>query len=300
MKNSLSPSRWFILAITSLGFVSANTAAQTDETTTAPLTLQVYNADAGSFHVNAVLVSGESDAVLLDTGFTRADALRIAAMVMDSGKNLQTIYISQADPDYYFGIDVLKQFFPDAEVVATEPTVEKIEATLPTKLQVWGPRMGANAPQQVPLPEVLPGNMIMLEDQVLEIRGLDDSLPHRSYVWIPSIEAVAGGVNVYAGLHAWTADAQTAAERAAWVGKLDDITELNPAIVVPGHSLPGLPQDASQLAYTKDYLQRFEAELAQAEDSAALIEAMQDAYPQAGLGIALEIGAKVNTGEMEW
>ncbi|MGR4069753.1 MBL fold metallo-hydrolase [Billgrantia sp. C5P2] len=298
MKKLLSPARWLTLAMASLGFTTAN--AQTDEPAAAPLTLQVYNADAGSFHVNAVLVSGENDAVLLDTGFTRADALRIAAMVLDSGKNLQTIYISQADPDYYFGIDVLKQFFPDAEVVATEPTVEKIEATLPTKLQVWGPRMGINAPQQVPLPEVLPSNTIMLEDQVLEIRGLGDSLPHRSYVWIPSIEAVAGGVNVYAGLHAWTADAQTAAERSTWVEKLDDIAALNPAIVVPGHSLPDLPQDASQLAYTKDYLQRFETELAQAEDSAALIEAMQDAYPQAGLGIALEIGAKVNTGEMEW
>ncbi|MDX5379604.1 MAG: MBL fold metallo-hydrolase, partial [Halomonas sp.] len=181
MKIILSPARWLTLAMASLGFTSAG--AQTDETAAAPLSLQVYNADAGSFHVNAVLVSGENDAVLLDTGFTRADALRIAAMVLDSGKDLKTIYISQADPDYYFGIDTLKQFFPDAEVVATEPTVEKIEATLPTKLQVWGPRMGANAPQQVPLPEVLPGNTIMLEDQVLEIRGLDDSLPHRSYVW---------------------------------------------------------------------------------------------------------------------
>lgn len=300
MKKLLSPVRWFTLATAALGFASANADAQTDETTAAPLTLQVYNADAGSFHVNAVLVSGENDAVLLDTGFTRADALRIAAMVLDSGKELKTIYISQADPDYYFGIDVLKQFFPDAEVVATEPTVKKIEDTLPTKLEIWGPRLGANAPQQVPLPEVLSGNTIPLEGQTLEIRGLDDSLPHRSYVWIPSIGAVAGGVNVYAGLHAWTADAQTAAERAAWVEKLDDIAALNPTTVVPGHSLPDLPQDASQLAYTQDYLQRFETELAQADDSAALIEAMQDAYPQAGLGIALEIGAKVNTGEMEW
>ena len=279
---------------------SANADAQTDEAPAAPLTLQVYNADAGSFHVNSVLVSGENDAVLLDTGFTRADALRIAAMVMDSGKNLQTIYISQADPDFYFGIDVLKQFFPDAEVVATEPTVNKIEATLPTKLQVWGPRLGANAPQQVPLPEVLSGNTLTLEDQVLEIRGLDDSLPHRSYVWIPSIEAVAGGVNVFSGLHVWTADTQTEAERKAWAEKLDAIAALNPATVVPGHSLPDLPQDASQVTYTQDYLQRFETELAKADDSAALIEAMQDAYPQAGLGIALEIGAKVSTGEMEW
>ncbi|MDI5986463.1 MBL fold metallo-hydrolase [Halomonas sp. M4R5S39] len=300
MKKLLSPVHWFTLVTAALGFASANADAQTDETTAAPLTLQVYNADAGSFHVNAVLVSGENDAVLLDTGFTRADALRIAAMVLDSGKELKTIYISQADPDYYFGIDVLRQFFPDAEVVATEPTVKKIEDTLPTKLEIWGPRLGANAPQQVPLPEVLSGNTIPLEGQTLEIRGLDDSLPHRSYVWIPSIGAVAGGVNVYAGLHAWTADAQTAAERAAWVEKLDDIAALNPTTVVPGHSLPDLPQDASQLAYTQDYLQRFETELAQADDSAALIEAMQDAYPQAGLGIALEIGAKVNTGEMEW
>lgn len=300
MKNSLSPNRWLTLAMATLGFTSANADAQTDETTAAPLTLQVYNADAGSFHVNAVLVSGENDAVLLDTGFTRADALRIAAMVLDSGKELKTIYISQADPDYYFGIDVLKQFFPDAEIVATEPTVKKIEDTLPTKVEIWGPRLGANAPQQVPLPEVLSGNTIPLEGQTLEIRGLDDSLPHRSYVWIPSIGAVAGGVNVYAGLHAWTADAQTAAERAAWVEKLDDIAALNPTTVVPGHSLPDLPQDTSQLAYTQDYLQRFETELAQADDSAALIEAMQDAYPQAGLGIALEIGAKVNKGEMEW
>ncbi len=300
MKNFLSPSRWFTLAIASLGFASANADTQAEADVAAPLTLQVYNADAGSFHVNSVLVSGESDAVLLDTGFTRADALRIAAMVLDSGKNLKTIYISQADPDFYFGIDVLKQLFPDAEVVATEPTVDKIEATLPTKLQVWGPRLGANAPQQVPLPEVLSGNTLTLEDQVLVIRGLDDSLPHRSYVWIPSIEAVAGGVNVYAGLHAWTADAQTAAERAAWVEKLDDIAALNPTTVVPGHSLPDLPQDASQLAYTQEYLQRFETELAKADDSAALIAAMQDAYPQAGLGIALEIGAKVNTGEMQW
>ncbi len=84
--------------------------------------------------------------MLLDTGFTRADALRIAAMVLNSKKSLKTIYISQADPDYYFGIEVLKHYFPNANVVTTAPTRKKIEATLATKLQVWGPRMGANPP----------------------------------------------------------------------------------------------------------------------------------------------------------
>lgn len=280
-----------------LGVVAGEVAAQASP---AALSLQVYNADSGSFHVNAVLVSGKTDAVLIDAGFTRADAYRIAAMVLDSRKTLKTIYISQADPDFYFGAGVLKKLFPEATLIASAPTVKKIQATLPTKLQVWGPRLGANAPAEVPVPEVMSGNTIMLEGQTLEIRGLDDSLPHRSYVWIPSLKAIVGGVNVFAGLHVWTADTQTAQERADWIRKLDVMAALQPAIVVPGHMLPEQKQDASQLAYTQSYLTRFESELAKAPNSAALIDSMKSAYPGAGLMVALEIGAKVNKGEMKW
>jgi glyoxylase-like metal-dependent hydrolase (beta-lactamase superfamily II) len=281
-----------------LGVVAQDAAAQ--GAAPPPLSLQVYNGDAASFHVNAVLVSGRSDAVLLDTGFTRADAYRIAAMVLDSKKSLKTIYISQADPDYYFGAEVLQQLFPDAKLVATAPTVKKIQATLATKLQVWGPRLGANAPKNVPLPDVLTGNTITLEGQTLEVHGLDDALAHRSYVWIPSIKAIAGGVNVFAGLHAWTADTQTVQERADWSKKLGAMAALQPRTVIPGHMLPGQTQDAAQIAYTQAYLARFESELPKAANAATLIETMKAAYPSAGLMIALDIGAKVNKGEMKW
>jgi glyoxylase-like metal-dependent hydrolase (beta-lactamase superfamily II) len=281
-----------------LGVISGNAAAE--PASPAPLSIQVYNADSGSFHVNAVLVSGKTDAVLLDTGFTRADALRIAAMVLDSKKTLTTIYISQADPDFYFGIEILKEFFPQAKIVATAPTLKKIQATVDAKLKLWGPRLGANAPKNMPLPEALAGDVIQLEDQVLEIRGLDGAAPHRSYVWIPSIKTIAGGVNIFGGLHVWTADTQTAQERAEWVKKLDGILALKPQTVIAGHSLPNEPRGTGQIEHTKTYLARFEAELAKASNAAALIEAMKAAYPQAGLGIALDIGAKVNKGEMKW
>lgn len=287
--------RLVVPSILSLGIVAADAAAQTP-----PLTLQVYNADGASFHVNATLVSGKTEAVLLDTGFTRADAYRIAAMVLDSKKTLKTIYISQADPDFYFGAGVLQQIFPDARLVASAPTVKKIQATLATKLQVWGPRLGGNAPQQVPIPEVMSGNTISLEGQTLEVRGLDDALPHRSYVWIPAIKAIVGGVNVFAGLHAWTADTQTVQERADWSRKLAAMAALQPETVIPGHALPAQPRDAGQIADTQAYLARFEKELGKAPNSATLIAAMKAAYPAAGLAVALDIGAKVNKGEMKW
>lgn len=284
-------------AALSLAMVAGEAAAQTPQP---KLTVQVFNAEGSSFHVNAVLVAGATDAVLLDTGFTRADAHKIAAMVLDSRKTLKTIYISQADPDFYFGAEVLLQAFPEARLVASAPTVKKIEATLATKLLVWGPRLGTNAPSKVPLPAALAGNTIALEGETLEIRGLDDSLAHQSYMWIPSIRTIAGGTNVFAGLHVWTADTQSVEQRAAWSRKLDAMAALQPATVIPGHMQPGQALDATQIAYTKTYLARFEAELPKAANAAALIDVMKAAYPQAGLGIALDIGAKVNKGEMKW
>jgi len=288
------------LVKTLLSVASLTQAAPALQAQGAPLSLKVYNADADSFNVNSVLISGKTDAVLLDSGFTRADALRIAAMVLDSHKTLKTLYISQPDPDYYFGIDVLKTYFPDAKVVATAPTIKTIEATLATTLSFWPPRMGANAPKTVPLPEVMQGTTLSLEGQTLEIRWLDDRLPHRSYVWIPSINAVVGGVNVFAGLHVWTADTSSREDRAAWVKKLAEIASLKPTVVVPGHSARGERQDVSQVSYTRKYLERFEAALKKANNAAALEGAMKAAYPKAGLGIALDIGSKVATGEMKW
>jgi len=290
--------RRLTLPLAALALHAAEAGAQT--TAAAPLTLQVYNAGAESFHANAVLVAGKTDAVLLDAGFTRADALRIAAMVLDSGKTLKAIVITQADPDFYFGLGVLTQVFPQARVVTAAATRKKIEATLPTKLQVWGPRLGANAPQAVPLPEALATPVVELEGERLELRGLNDGLPGRSYVWLPSLRAIAGGVGVFAGLHVWTADTPDAAARAAWQRQLAAMAALQPLRLVPGHSRPGAAQDLGALRWTRDYLARFETELPKAADAAALIATMQRAYPDAGLGIALDIGAKVTKGEMAW
>lgn len=266
----------------------------------APLQLKVYNADANSFHANAVVVSGDKEAMVIDTGFTRADAYRIAANVLDSGKTLKTILVSNADPDYYFGVEVLKGIFPQADVVATPEVLDKIRAKLPAKLAFWGPKMGANAPQQPVLPRALQGNSLSVDGEAVELRGTRGPLAHRPYVWIPSLRAIAGNVAVFGGLHVWTADTQQPAERRAWLAQLDEMQALKPAVVVPGHMLPGSRMDASALSYTRDYLLRFDAESGRAANAGELIAAMKKAYPEAGLGIALDIGAKVAKGEMKW
>ena len=297
MSNSFKFIRRLVPAL-SLGVVAAGSAGA--QTAAPPLAVKVYNADANSFHVNAVVVSGKSEALVIDSGFTRADALRVAANVLDSGKTLKTILISNADPDFYFGAETLKGVFPQAQVVTTPAVREKIQAKLAGKLAFWGPKMGANAPKQPIVPDVLNGSTITVDGETVEVRGTTGELAARPYVWIPSIKAIVGDIGVFGNLHVWTADTQKASERQAWLAQLDEMIALKPALVVPGHMTAGTTLDASAISYTRDYLKRFEAELPKASSGADLIATMQKAYPQAGLGMALDIGAKVNKGEMKW
>jgi len=287
----------FLFPALALGVVASSGASAQ---TAAPLTVKVYNADGKSFNVNAVVVSGKTEAIVIDSGFTRADALRVAANVLDSGRTLKAIFISNADPDFYFGAEVLKNTFPQAQVLTTPAVRERIRAKLDGKLAFWSPKMGANAPQNPIIPDLLQGTTLHVDGEVIEVRGTTGELAHRPYVWIPSIKTIAGNIAIFGNLHVWTADTQKASERKAWFAQLDEIEALKPETVVPGHMAPGTALDASAIRYTRAYLQRFDAEAAKARTGTELIEAMKSACPDAGLGIALDIGAKVNKGEMPW
>lgn len=265
-----------------------------------PLTFDVYNADENSFHVNSTIVFGDSEAMVVDTGFTKADALRIAAKVLDSGKELKTIFISQADPDYYFGAEVLHGLFPEAKILTTPAVKKVIETKLAGKLAFWGPKMGSNAPVKPYVPQAISGNTLMLDGHAIEIRGTDGDLAHRPYLWIPSSKAVLGNVSVYSMVHLWMADAQSDESQQAWQEQLTEIQQLNPAVVIPGHMTTGTQLDASTIAYTQAYLSDFQRAKSTSRNSEQLIDKMSANYPDAQLPMALNIGAKVHMGEMKW
>lgn len=268
--------------------------------TTAPLTLDVYNADGNSFHVNSTLVYGDTEALLIDTGFTKADALRIAAKVIDSGKELKTIFISQADPDYYFGAEVLHGLFPEAEIITTPAVRKVIEEKLAGKVAYWGPKLGSNAPITPVLPAAYTKNTLTVDGHKVEIRGTEGVIAHRPYLWIPDNKAILGNVAIFGDLHLWMADAQTDESQQAWITQLKEMQALQPETVIPGHMKSGTELKPTTISYSLHYLQDFQKAKASSKDSAGLIDKMSASYPDAQLPIALSIGAKVHMGEMKW
>jgi len=253
---------------------------------------------AGSKNKTATLVTGEREALLVDAAFTRADGHRLAAAILDSGKSLTTVFVSHADPDFYFGAEVIADAFPDAVFVATPLVIEHIQHSYQGKLKAWE-ALGPNLPTRLVDLTPLTGDLT-LEGHRFELRGGPEGLADRHYLWQAEHRALLGGVLLFQQEHVWVADTPTPESRATWIGLLDEMAALEPQLVVPGHRLPGTAADASAIAATRDYLVAFEEELGRAADGAALTEALVERYPENGMLIAAQIGAKVAKGEMKW
>lgn len=264
------------------------------------LNLEIFHASEKSYGVASVIITGKQEAVLVDAQFTLLEAEKVAQVIKHSKKTLTTIYISHGDPDFYFGLEVFKKYFPEVVAYASPATVEHIAATAQTKLDGYGDELSQKITTNVVLPQVLKESVIEVDGEKIEIIGLN-SFPKRTFLWIPSIKAVLGGIIVFGTtFHVWMADTQTAESRNDWITILNKIIDLKPEIVIPAHAKSGADVSMAPVNHTKNYVQFYEEALKANTSSKGLIAALKSKYPDLGFEEALELGAKVNTGEIKW
>lgn len=267
----------------------------------AQLELKVVQGSEASLLANATLILGEKEAILVDPPFTRADGLRLAAAVLDTGRTLSAILITHDHPDHFFSVDALTDEFPGVKVYAAPQVVEDIWKSYPIKLKRWGPMLGENGPRHPVAVTPLAGNELTLEGQAIQVLGpMQGDHAHATAVYIPSLQALVCGDLCFNKIHLWLGE-HTHAQYDLWLASLDKLAALKPRIVVAGHRLAGLPDDASALDFTRRYLVAFKAAAASSKSSAELIDKIHKEFPDTQdvlNGFILGNSAKVAVGEM--
>jgi len=76
--------------------------------------------------ITSTLIFGEYDAVLVDAMGTVAEAEALAAWVALHNRNLETIYITHAHFDHFYGLSILLDRFPGARAIATPKTTRSL------------------------------------------------------------------------------------------------------------------------------------------------------------------------------
>lgn len=260
-----------------------------------PLALDVYTADASGFGVTSTLISGKTEAILVDAQFRISDAGKLADRIASSGKRLKAIIITHPHPDHYFGLATLLARFPGTPVYISAAGAEGFSERAAGKIAQWAPVYGAEVPAQVPAPQVLPTTRFTVDGQAVEVipdlQG-DELVPSNSFVWIPSLRAEIAGDLVFDGVHVWLAESNSAT-RAAWQAALRRVSDLKPRVVVAGHKAGAtLPNSADAIGFTSRYIGDFETANAAVATADALAAAMKQKYPTLGLEGILTFAAK--------
>src|SRR5258705_1687871 len=227
------------------------------------------------------LIYGERDSVLVDTFLTEQHAKELVDWVVESGKNLTTIYVTHAHGDHYFGLKLLLDRFPNAKAVATAATVAAIQTQIkPDSLKaIWEPRFHGQLPQQLVAPEVLEGDTFYLEGEelkVIEIGHTDTS--HSTALHVPSIDFVISGDCVYNNTHLYLAECDEEACN-QWLRALDKIESLHPKAVVAGHGVLDPDSSPRHIEETRRYLRDFIVSLANTSTAIELYETMLSLHP---------------------
>jgi glyoxylase-like metal-dependent hydrolase (beta-lactamase superfamily II) len=230
--------------------------------------------------ITSTLIFGEYDAVLVDAMMTVAEAEALADWVALHNRNLETIYITHAHFDHFYGLGILLDRFPGARAIATPKTLNAMQIYLSPAVKQLARRMfPGQVPTRLVAPESYEHDTFSLEDHDLRIieQGHTDSADTTS-LYVPSIGLIVAGDVVYNQCRMYVGDT-TPESRKNWIAALDRLAALNPAIVVAGHKKPGAPDSPSTIQDTKRYLQDFDRLRETAKSDQELFDQMTVLYP---------------------
>jgi glyoxylase-like metal-dependent hydrolase (beta-lactamase superfamily II) len=262
---------------------------------------KVFFSDENGFEVASVIITGETDAVLIDAQWTLSNAHRVVAEILETGKYLKTIYVTHAHPDHYFGLGPIAEAFPKARVIALPEVARIINKQFFGKIEHWEQTIGiTNTPRKAVDIESLTENSFELEGHRIEVLPeIMGDLKYNTVVWIPSIKTLYGSDILFNQAHPFTCEV-TAEERQQWIRDIERLEGMGAEVVIPGHQKPEMPFDNSSYSFTREYLVATEEELARTNDVAGFYYAMVKRFPDANLFISNEMNAQVFKGGMSW
>jgi glyoxylase-like metal-dependent hydrolase (beta-lactamase superfamily II) len=235
--------------------------------------------------ISSTLISGERDAVLVDTPITVEQARALSDWIVARGKNLTTIYATHGHGDHFFGASTVLERFPDARFVA-RPDVIKVmrqQASPESLATFWNPRFPDQISSRLAIAEELTGNVINLEghDLVSVPLGFTDTA-NTTCLHVPSIGLVVAGDSAYNGVHLHLAESPDQQKRDEWIAALDKMESLKPRAVIAGHKRFGNDDSPKILGETRKYIRDFEHLAMQTTTAQEVYDQMLKLYPDWG------------------
>jgi glyoxylase-like metal-dependent hydrolase (beta-lactamase superfamily II) len=280
----------FLYSCAALAFAPASLAKDRQA-----FAIKVVTPAGDQFWTNSIIIEGTHEVMLVDAQLTKTNAEKVLQEIRATQKPLSIIYITHEHADHFLGLEVFKEAYPNARILANSNVVDRINKVYQEKIDKWKGLLGPDATSHMVAITKYDDDFVRFENSKIEIlMNLQGDTDANTMLWLPAQKTLIAGDVVFNDLHVYTAETNLAA-RKRWLDSLEKIRGLKPAAVIPGHSKVGAPVDAtSAVDFTEKYLLIFEEELKKAKTPDDLVKAMKEQFPTADLLLAIERGAKAN------
>src|ERR1700675_4512562 len=257
--------------------------------------IKVFTSPDDQFWANSIIVEGVHEVMLVDAQLTKTSAEKVLQEINGTKKPLTLIYITHEHADHFLGLEVFKAAYPRVRIIANSAVVDRINQVYQEKIDNWLRILGSGATSRVVTISKFDANFIEFEGSKIELlKNIRGDTDENTMLWIPGQRILIAGDVLFNDMHVYTAETDSKA-RGEWLNSLIKIRELNPAVVIPGHSKVGAPLDSSTAVnFTENYLLVFEEQLKTAKDADNLVNTMREKFPSADLLLAIERGAQAN------
>src|SRR6202790_656598 len=107
--------------------------------------IKVFTSPDDQFWANSVIIEGTHEVMLVDAQLTKTNAERVLQEIKETKKPLSTIYITHAHADHFLGLEVFKEAYPGARIIATSVVVDRINKVYQEKIDKWKQISGSGA-----------------------------------------------------------------------------------------------------------------------------------------------------------
>src|SRR5882762_3191791 len=217
--------------------------------------IKVFTSPDDQFSVNSIIVEGDHEVMLVDAQLTKTSAEKVLLEIKETKKPLSIIYITHEHADHFLGLEVFKEAYPRARIIANSAVVDRINKVYQEKIDKWKTILGSGATSHAVAIEKFDGNFIKFESSHIEVvKNIQGDTDENTMLWIPGQRILIAGDVLFNDMHVYTAETDSKA-RGKWLNSLQRIRELKPSVVIPGHSKVGAPLTASTAVdFTENYL----------------------------------------------
>src|SRR6266853_97321 len=184
-------------------------------------TIKVFTSPDDQFWVNSVIVEGDDEVMLVDAQLTKTNAERVLQEIKATRKPLSIIYITHEHADHFLGLEVFKEAYPRARIIANSAVVDRINKVYQEKMDKWKKLLSSDAASHVVGISNFDPDAIEFGDSKIQVfKHIRGDTDENTMLWIPGQRILIAGDVVLNNMHVYTAETDSKA-REKWLNSLE-------------------------------------------------------------------------------